>query len=111
MKYIYRKVQPVYETVRVPKWWYFGSVTEKQVVVGYDRNRYDNSDDNFEFTEDAYQKLENYFKTNPPRVGDVIYIECPYMIVKKFYNLNKDTMEIWIAPQIGWAERTAPHVP
>lgn len=108
MRYVYRKVKKVYEDVYVRSWWFFGKKFHKSVVVGYDRDLRDRIHDEWEWSEEAQSRLENYFQFNPPKVGDIIYVECPYKIVKVFYNLNHDRMEIWISEQIGLAEERAP---
>jgi hypothetical protein len=49
--------------------------------------------------------LRRYLTEVPPRVGDYIFFDMPYKIVKLWYSPNEDTVEMWIAHDLGWRER------
>lgn len=48
-----------------------------------------------EFNDAFNAQLLTLFQTDPPKVGDRIYVEATFRIVKVFYNMNHDRYEIW----------------
>lgn len=48
-----------------------------------------------EFTDTFNTKLIEHFTNNPPKVGDIVYIEAPFRIINVFYNFNHTKYVIW----------------
>jgi hypothetical protein len=52
--------------------------------------------------------LLEYFKDHTPKVGDYFYTQCPYRVIKVFFNANHGALNIWVTEDIGWVERPIP---
>jgi hypothetical protein len=80
-----------YGTVVEPRGWKrLFNITQTKTFEYKKENRLERK-----FTDEFSEELVKFFTMSPPKVGDVVFIDGAYEIIKVFYNFNHDRYEIW----------------